>query len=100
MARNYSEEEKREYLDRYKVSGQSKTTYARENGIPEATFRTWAKEEQYGMFGALEINQQEQVAPKQLVKSTIFCNENIRVELKEGYDKEYLKRIIEVITQW
>ena len=65
MARNYSEEEKREYLDRYKVSGQSKTTYARENGIPEATFRTWAKEEQYGMFGALEINQQEQVTPKQ-----------------------------------
>lgn len=32
MARNYSEEEKREYLDRYKVSGQSKTTYAREKG--------------------------------------------------------------------
>ena len=51
------------------------------------------------MFGALEINQQEQVAPKQLVKSTIFCNENIRIELKEGYDREYLKRIIEVITQ-
>ena len=65
MSEYQSEEEKREYLDRYKVSGQSKTTYARENGIPEATFRTWAKEEQYGMFGALEINQQEQVTPKQ-----------------------------------
>lgn len=63
-------------------------------GILEATFRTWVKEEQYGMFGALEINQQEQVAQKQLVKSTIFCNENIRIELKEGYDREYLKRII------
>jgi len=25
MARNYSEEEKREYLDRFKVSGKSKT---------------------------------------------------------------------------
>ena len=35
MARNYSEEEKREYLDRFKVSGKSKTIYARENGIPE-----------------------------------------------------------------
>ena len=93
MARNYSEEEKREYLDRFKVSGKSKTIYARENGIPEATFRAWVKEEQYGMFGAVEINQQEQALQKQLVKSIIFCNENIRIELKEGYDKEYLKRM-------
>lgn len=98
MARNYSEEEKREYLDRFKVSGKSKTIYARENGIPEATFRAWVKEEQYGMFGALEINQQEQITQKQLVKSIIFCNENIRIELKEGYDKEYLRKIVEVIS--
>lgn len=95
MARNYSEKEKREYLDRFKVSGKSKTIYARENGIPEATFRAWIKEQQYGMFGAVEINQQEQASQKQLVKSIIFCNENIRIELKEGYDKEYLKRIFE-----
>lgn len=50
------------------------------------------------MFGAVEINQQEQASQKQLVKSIIFCNENIRIELKEGYDKEYLKRIVEVIS--
>ena len=50
MARNYSEEEKQKLLDKYKVSGKSKTTYARENVIPEATFRAWVKEEQYGMF--------------------------------------------------
>ena len=98
MARNYSEEEKREYLDRFKVSGKSKTRYARENGIPEATFRAWVKEQQYGMFGAVEINHQEQTSQRQLVKSIIFCNENIRIELKEGYDKEYLKRIVEVIS--
>lgn len=99
MARNYSEEEKREYLDKYKVSGQSKTIYARENGIPEATFRAWVKEEQYKMFGALEINQQEQVATKQPAKSIIFCGENIRIELKEGYNRDYLKKIVEVISQ-
>ena len=51
------------------------------------------------MFGAIEINQQEQVTTKPLVKSTIFCNENIRIELKEGYDKKYLRQIIEVISQ-
>ena len=84
MSRNYSEEEKQEYLDKYKVSGKSKTTYARENGIPEATFRAWVKEEQYGMFGAIEINQQESISQKVIVKSTIFCNDNIWIELKEG----------------
>ena len=77
MARNYSEKEKREYLDRFKVSGKSKTIYARENGIPEATFRAWIKEQQYGMFGAIEINQQESISQKTIVKSTIFCNDNI-----------------------
>ena len=61
MSRNYSEKEKQEYLDKYKVIGKSKTIYARENGIPEATFRAWVKEEQYGMFGAIEINEHEQV---------------------------------------
>lgn len=29
MSRNYSEEEKRNYLDKYKVSGQNKTTYGK-----------------------------------------------------------------------
>lgn len=79
MARNYSEEEKQKLLDKYKVSGKSKTTYARENGIPEGTFRAWIKEEQYGMFGTIELSQQEQQSQKVIVKSTIFYNENIRI---------------------
>ena len=45
-----------------------KTTYARENGIPEATFRAWVKEEQYGMFGAIEINQQESISQKTIFR--------------------------------
>ena len=57
-----------------------KTTYARENGIPEATFMAWVKEEQYGMFGTIQINQQELISQKTIVKSTIFCNDNIWIE--------------------
>ena len=37
MAKKYSEEEKRKYLDAFRVSGKTKTAYARENNIPEAT---------------------------------------------------------------
>ena len=39
MSKVYEEEEKRMYLDAFNVSGKTKTAFARENNIPEATFR-------------------------------------------------------------
>ena len=98
MARIYSDEEKQAHLDQYKVSGKCKTEYARENDIPEATFRAWIKEENYSDFGILEANSSESEKVTKIVKPIIFANENIRLELREGYDKELLRRIIEVIT--
>lgn len=99
MARIYSDEEKRLHLDQYKVSGKCKTEYARENDIPEATFRAWIKEENNSDFGMLEMNTTANVEKVvRLVKPTIFANENIRIELREGYDKDFLRKIIEVLV--
>lgn len=98
MARIYIEEEKRLHLDKYKVSGKCKTEYARENDIPETTFRAWIKEENYADFGILEMNTVEGEKATKIVKPTIFANENIRIELREGYDKEFLIKIIEVLV--
>ena len=98
MARIYSEEEKRQHLDQYRVSGKSKTEYARSKDIPEATFRAWVKEEAYSNFGLLETEATENDGNTvKIVKPTIFANENIRIELREGYYKDFLKRIIEVL---
>ena len=99
MAKNYSDEEKRVHLDKYKVSGKSKTEYARENDIPEATFRAWVKEENYSDFGIIETgtNEDDKVVTK-IIRPIIFANENIRIELREGYNKDFLKRIIEVLV--
>ena len=36
--------------------------------MPEDTFRAWVKEEQYGMFGAIEINQQESISQKTIFR--------------------------------
>ena len=94
--RNYSEEEKRLHLDRYKVSGKSKTEYARANDIPEATFRAWVKDEIYSNYGLLETATDENAITK-VIKPIIFVNENIRIELRDGYDKEFLKKIVEVL---
>ena len=99
MGRMYSDEEKRLHLDQYKVSGKSKTEYARDNDIPEATFRAWVKEENYFDFGMIETetNEEGKIVTK-IVRPIIFANENIRIELREGYDKVFLRRIIEVLV--
>lgn len=98
MSRIYSEEEKRQYLDQYKVSGKTKTEYARSNDIPEATFRAWVKEEAYSNFGVLETSITENDgASVKVVKPIIFASENIRIELREGFDKVFLRNIIEVL---
>lgn len=97
MARIYSDEEKRSHLDQYKVSGKCKTEYARENDIPEATFRAWIKEENLLSYGILDVGNNDPASIVKAPKPTIFANETIRIELREGYDKEFLRRIIEVL---
>lgn len=96
MAKNYSEEEKRKYLDAFRVSGKTKTAYARENNIPEATFRAWTKDEEYQTFGAIRINNEAAPIPTKK-QSTIFSSEDIRIELKEGFNKEFLRKVVEVL---
>ena len=99
MSRNYSEEEKQEYLDQYRVSGKNQRVYAMENQIPEATFRAWVKEEQCKMYGTIDLSSNKDNQVKPIAKPIIFCNENIRIELKEGFDREYLQRVVEVISK-
>lgn len=97
MARIYSDEKKRTHLDQYRVSRKCKTEYARENDIPEATFRAWIKEENYSNYGMLELDDEGSERIVKLVKPTIFANETIRIELREGYDKEFLRKMVEVL---
>lgn len=98
MSKVYEEEEKRRYLDAFNVSGKTKTAFARENNIPEATFRAWVKEEEYLTFGAIQLNNHEIAQPmRNKRQSVIFSCENIRIELKEGFDKNFLRRIVEVL---
>ena len=99
MANVYSEEEKQNHLDQYKESGKTKTEYAREHSIPEATFRAWVKEEMLATYGMLDFNSSEtNVTNNKIPRSKIFVDEYIRIELRYGYDKQFLKRIVEVLT--
>ena len=60
MANIYSDEEKQMNLDQYRASGKSKTEYAREHLIPEATFRVWVKDDMIAtinMYESLKANE-------------------------------------------
>lgn len=95
--RNYEKEEKRAYVEDYKNSGETLARYALEKGIPETTLRGWIKEDRDLTFGAIEIKPATTPLPRVTKSATVFATENIRIELKENFDKELLKKIVEVL---
>ena len=95
--RTYEKEEKQAYVEDFKNSGETLSRYALEKGIPPTTLRGWIKEEQTLSFGAIEIKPSNTVIPKSTKAATVFVCENIRIELKEGFDKNFLRKIIEVL---
>lgn len=101
--KEYSKEEKLSYVESFKESGMSIAAYAREKGIPETTFRGWLRLDRAMTFGEIDIRPQFNEAsnatfkPNQPIRKTIvFAKDDIRIELKEGFDKELLKKIVEV----
>jgi transposase-like protein len=95
--RTYEKEEKQAYVEDYKNSGERLGRYALEKGIPESTLRGWLKEDQDLTFGAIEIKPSNTPLPRVAKSPTVFATENIRIELKENFDKELLKKIVEVL---
>jgi len=97
MSKKYQEYDIRVILEKYRISNSSKGEFAREENIPESTLRDWiTKQSQQTKFGEIQINEKS----TKIVTSrpnTIFVSENIRIELKENYDKELLRNILEVL---
>ena len=96
--RKYSEEEKTSYVEEFNRRDQSRAGFAKEHGIPESTFRGWLKADEDITFGRIEIeplNIGVSAYDKDII---VFIHENIKIELKENFNKELLKQIVEVIT--
>lgn len=105
LGRKYSNEEKKAIIEEFKSSGIKQTIFAREKGIPEATFRGWLKLEKEKAFGeidlgqAVNINASSTFNPDQSIgKTIIFKKDDIKLELRDGFDKELLKKIVEVLV--
>ena len=95
--KTYETEEKQAYVEDYKNSGETISRYALEKGIPESTLRGWIKEDKDLTFGAIELKSGKSPLPKVTKSATVFATENIRIELKENFNKEILRQIVEVL---
>ena len=106
IQKKYGDAEKRSYVEEFKKSGQSMNGFANKKGIPISTFRQWAvrrgnlvPENKDLTFGKIEIND---VADAQAIESNAntitFVCDNIRIELQKNFNKEMLRKIVEVLT--
>ncbi len=97
--REYTQEEKLAYVEEFKTSGMSQKGFAKEKGIPDTTFRGWLKLDRALGFGeiCLKPTATNYEVKEPIRKTTIFAREDIRIELKEGFDKQFLRKIVEVL---
>ena len=96
--RVYSTEEKLTYVDEFKTSGITKAEFSRLKNIPVTTLKNWLRLDKAMEFGEINLSEPTQEVAKPVIKkTTVFAGENIRIELKEGFDKQFLRKIVEVL---
>lgn len=95
MSQVYTQEEKEKYVEDFKQSRLPLSEYAREQGMPESTLRGWVKMDREEPFGIIDFSGTG--AKTASVKTTVFVNEDIRIELKENFNKERVSKIMEVL---
>ena len=79
-------------------AGLSISEYCKNTGIATTTFRDWLKVDEDLGFGKINIKPTITEAFKSVTKKPmIFVNEEMRIELKEGFNKHFLRQIIEVL---
>ena len=96
-----NKEKRKAYIQEYFASDLSQRDFANSKGISTSTLKNWLKDyEEQPKFGKIDLADNNiTTVEKQLSKRTIqfFC-ENIKIELKEGYNKNFLRNIVEVLN--
>lgn len=72
--------------------------YAKQQGIREERLRQWIEEDKDSTFGKISTNLM--AMNFNVENKIVFKNNYIHIELCNGYDKEYLKKIVEVLIQY
>ena len=96
--KEYSEADKAKYCRGFKKCTLPITDYAEKMGIPVEELKIWLKEYKEPLpYGAINIaslfEQQNDNSTKASFK---FNTETIKIEIAEGYDRNVLKKILEL----
>ena len=97
VLRKYTDKESERYLAEYQNSDLTVSQFAREKGIPASTLKGWLNKETDIRFGELQI--EENTRTTMVRPNKDFITENIRIELKYGYNKEFLRKVVEVLME-
>ena len=100
MVRIYSEAEKEKYVRGFKSCTLTLDEYANKMQIDSEKLKEWLKNTKYSeKFGLLTFDMQSNIENASSSKNLTFITNNIRIELKSGYDKALLRNIMEVILK-
>lgn len=72
--------------------------YAKQKELREETLRKWLQEDKDATFGRISTNLM--AMNFNVEKKIVFKNASIHIELCDGYDKEYFRKIVEVLMQY
>ena len=103
LRRNFSEEQKQQYIEEFKNSNMSLTAYCKKIGIARQTMGPWLNKDKSSTvnnFGAIQLKniQSDVDFQTETKKDIFFSSKYIKIELKEGFNKLILKKIVEVLT--
>lgn len=97
----YSEEEKQKYCAGFKKCTLPITDYAEKMNIDVVELKQWLKGYKeplkYGKINVKELASKEVGENKEKATSILFETDEIKIELKENYDKKLLMKIMEKI---
>lgn len=100
----YSEKDKKRWMEEFKNSGKSAQAYAKEVGIPAETMRYWLKKEMNknytNSFGAIKlVDNADDIGNAGNNETQIkYIGSKIKIVLEKGFDRDYLKQIVEVLS--
>ncbi len=98
--KEYSEEEKEKYVRGFKKCTLTLYDYAREMNIRPEELKQWLKEDNgSALFGKIEMSDIVRTPVSTSTSRTAikFESKNIKIELKENYDKVLLMNLMEVL---
>ena len=103
MVRNYSEDEKIKYVQGFRNSHYPISDYCYKMNLNYEEFKRWLKEyKDLPKFGMIQLQEKVStvsvVIPKETTKGVKFESNGIKIELADGYDKDFLVKIMEVIV--